>query len=92
MPGEPGQGRRAVLIPGIPLFLIPKVIQEQIQRERAGIGQIHVVRCPFNSFTISVVRTAGRSKGPLTGRRYVADGMRDVQAFLAADWTPYGGR
>jgi hypothetical protein len=78
MPAEPGGGETAAVIPNIPLFLIPKVIQEQIKKERAGISQIRVVRSPFNSFTVTIVRTMGGSQEEVSAESTAAVEDQDV--------------
>lgn len=41
--------------PGIPLFLVPRVIREQVKRKRAKLSRIHVVRERGSRFTVAVV-------------------------------------
>lgn len=40
---------------GIPLFLVPRVVHEQVRKKRAKLSRIHIVRARCNRFTVAVV-------------------------------------
>lgn len=46
-------------IRGISLFLIPRIIQEQVIKKRGKLSRIHVVRERYNRFTIAIVWRPG---------------------------------
>lgn len=44
MPPGPDRGRAPARVPSVPLFLIPKVIQEQIKKKGTSVFSIFVER------------------------------------------------
>ena len=51
-------------LPGIPLFLIPRVVQEQVKKKRAKLSRIHVVREKYNRFTVAIVWLPKKQRSP----------------------------
>ncbi|WP_321506345.1 hypothetical protein [uncultured Methanoregula sp.] len=55
MPGEePAPGSSAEIIEGIPLYLIPKTIADQIRSKRDAVFQIQVERKFHHRYTVRV--------------------------------------
>ncbi|MEN6611624.1 MAG: hypothetical protein ABFC24_12345 [Methanoregulaceae archaeon] len=48
---------------GIPLFLIPRVVQEQVRKKRAKLSRIHIVRARYNQFTVAIVWLPKKREG-----------------------------
>lgn len=65
-------------IRGISLFLIPRIIQEQVVKKRGKLSRIHIVRERYNRFTIAIVWRPG-------DRKFVPDGFL-VPEDLPSGW------
>ena len=54
MPASPDRGRAPARVPSVPLFLIPKVIQEQIKKKGTSVFSIFVERRLHHQYRVRV--------------------------------------
>jgi hypothetical protein len=54
MPASPDRGKARTRVPSVPLFLIPKVIQEQIKKKGTSVFSIFVERRLHHQYRVRV--------------------------------------
>jgi hypothetical protein len=54
MPASPDRGKAPARVPSVPLFLIPKVIQEQIKKKGTSVFSILVERRLHHQYRVRV--------------------------------------
>lgn len=61
MPGERSAGVTAETIEGIPLYLIPKIVSDQIRKKGEAVFRILVVRKFRHNYTVQIETLDGQA-------------------------------